>query len=81
MSTEPVCSGECLTGSDIGLPSSEVAYPHPDCLLHGEDWVPYDNEWSRRYVAAHPQRFPAESIPWPAERPWETTLGEGARDE
>lgn len=32
-----VCSGECLTAYDIGLPEygSMVAYGHPDCPLHG----------------------------------------------
>lgn len=29
------CVG-CLTGYDIGLPSSEVAYPHPECPEHGD---------------------------------------------
>lgn len=29
------CVG-CLTGHDIGLPSSEVAYAHPECPVHGE---------------------------------------------
>lgn len=51
------CSGACLTGDDIGLPSDAVAYPHPDCPAHGDSWMPYDNEWSRQYVADHPERF------------------------
>lgn len=29
------CVG-CLTGHDIGLPSSAVAYPHPECPVHGD---------------------------------------------
>lgn len=29
------CSG-CLTGHDIGLPSSKVAYAHPACPVHGD---------------------------------------------
>lgn len=49
--------GLCLTGDDIGIPSDLVAYPHPDCPEHGESWAPYDNEWSRQYVADHPERF------------------------
>lgn len=31
----PVCDGLCLTGSDIGVPSALIAYPHPGCPLHG----------------------------------------------
>lgn len=54
------CDGPvpCLTGYDIGLPSAEIAYPHPDCSIHGESWVPFDNDWSRQYVADHPDRWP-----------------------
>lgn len=51
------CSGDCLDGHDIGIESSAIAYPHPDCPEHGHLWAPYDNEWSRRYVADHPERF------------------------
>lgn len=51
------CGHECLTGYDIGLPSNSVAYPHPDCPIHGHLWMPFDNQWSRDYVAAHPERF------------------------
>lgn len=54
---ERECPGQCLTGYDIGLPSNAVAYPHPDCPVHGDLWMPYDNQWSRDYVAAHPERF------------------------
>jgi len=32
---EEACVG-CLTGYDIGLPSSDVAYPHPECPVHSE---------------------------------------------
>ena len=28
------CNGICLTGADIGVPATEVAYAHPDCELH-----------------------------------------------
>ena len=35
MSEKP-CNGICLTGYDIGLPSSEVAYAHPTCPAHGD---------------------------------------------
>jgi hypothetical protein len=33
----PECNGICMTASDIGLPEygNMVAYPHPDCPLHG----------------------------------------------
>lgn len=31
-----LCNGICLTGSDIGLPSNEVAYAHPNCPEHGD---------------------------------------------
>jgi hypothetical protein len=24
----------CLTGSDVGVPSAEIAYPHPGCPKH-----------------------------------------------
>lgn len=30
----PECDGMCLTGSDVGVPSAEIAYPHPGCPLH-----------------------------------------------
>ncbi len=33
---EPECNGICLYGSDLGVPSSGVAYAHPDCPEHGE---------------------------------------------
>lgn len=33
---EPECNGICLYGSDLGVPSSGVAYAHPDCPVHGE---------------------------------------------
>jgi len=29
------CSGICLTGSEVGVPSIQIAYAHPDCPLHG----------------------------------------------
>lgn len=51
------CGHECLFGYDIELPTSELAYPHPDCPIHGHLWRPLDNDWSREYVAAHPERF------------------------
>lgn len=63
MSEQARCSGACLTGHDIGIPNSGVAYPHPDCPTHGDLWKPHDNEWSRQYVADHPERFD------PARRP------------
>src|SRR5690554_1957355 len=28
------CNGICLTGADIGVPATEVAYAHPECELH-----------------------------------------------
>lgn len=34
---EPECNGICLYGSDLGVPSSGVAYAHPDCPAHGEN--------------------------------------------
>ncbi len=57
MSNEPECNGICMSGYDIGLPNGGIAYPHPDCELHGDGWRPHDNEWSRRYVKDHPERF------------------------
>lgn len=30
------CNGICLTGYDIGLESSAIAYPHPTCPVHGD---------------------------------------------
>lgn len=33
---EPECNGICLYGSDLGVPSSGVAYAHPDCPAHGD---------------------------------------------
>lgn len=30
------CNGLCLTGSDVGILSAEIAYPHPDCPEHGQ---------------------------------------------
>lgn len=35
-SRDPECDGICLTGSDVGIPSNEIAYPHPDCPAHGD---------------------------------------------
>lgn len=57
MTSKPECNGICLTGGDFGLPYSGVAYAHPDCELHGDAWIPKDNEWSREHVADHPERF------------------------
>lgn len=58
---EPMpCSGECLSGYDIGIPGPGIAYPHPDCPAHGSQWEPDDNEWSRQYVRDHPERFPTD---------------------
>lgn len=34
MAPPPQCSGECLTGWDLGLPSGGVAYPYPGCPAH-----------------------------------------------
>lgn len=34
-----ICDGLCVTGSDIGIPSNEVAYPHPGCPVHAPDEV------------------------------------------
>lgn len=31
-----VCCGMCLTGYDIGVGGAGIAYPHPECALHGE---------------------------------------------
>lgn len=33
---EPECNGICLYGSDLGVPSSGVAYAHPECPAHGD---------------------------------------------
>ena len=33
---ETPCNGICLTGSDIGIPSSQIAYAHPTCPAHGD---------------------------------------------
>ncbi len=33
---EPECNGICLTAADIGLYSNDIAYPHPDCEVHGK---------------------------------------------
>lgn len=30
------CSGLCLTGYDLGVPTGAVAYAHPECELHSE---------------------------------------------
>lgn len=38
------CNGICMTGYDIGLESSAIAYPHPNCPAHG-------------YNPAHPFEF------------------------
>lgn len=37
--TEPLCNGICITAGDIGFPEygDAIAYPHPDCDLHGEE--------------------------------------------
>ena len=32
----PSCNGLCMTGNDIGVPSNEIAYPHPECEVHGK---------------------------------------------
>lgn len=34
-SDNPDCGFPCLRASDIGLPGNGIAYPHPDCDLHG----------------------------------------------
>ena len=31
------CNGICLTGSDIGLGGSGIAYAHPTCPEHGDE--------------------------------------------
>lgn len=33
----PTCNGICMTGHDVGVPSAEIAYAHPDCPMHGVD--------------------------------------------
>lgn len=33
---EPECNGICLSASDIGVPASGIAYPHPECPTHGD---------------------------------------------
>ncbi|QEQ93618.1 hypothetical protein SEA_ZUKO_40 [Streptomyces phage Zuko] len=33
---EPECNGICVSASDLGLPASGIAYPHPDCPEHGD---------------------------------------------
>lgn len=43
---EPECNDICLTAADIGLGEygDMVAYPHPDCPLHGEPQPEDPNE-------------------------------------
>lgn len=32
----PECNGICITGADLGMPEyGGIAYPHPECELHG----------------------------------------------
>ncbi len=37
------CNGMCLTGSDVGVPYSGIAYPHPDCPEHGDGQLPAED--------------------------------------
>jgi len=30
------CNGICMTGYDVGIPDPGIAYPHPDCPVHGD---------------------------------------------
>lgn len=32
---EPQCNGICMTGYDVGVPHSGIAYAHPECPVHG----------------------------------------------
>ena len=70
------CEGLCLSGYDIGLPTGGIAYSHPDCPEHGANWMPHDNEWSRDYVAAHPERFSPPAPEHPCCRHCVTEPGE-----
>ena len=36
MSVQKECNGICMSGWDIGIPSSGIAHAHPDCELHGD---------------------------------------------
>lgn len=40
------CNGLCLTGYDIGIPSGQIAYAHPECDEHGyqEPFSPEEEE-------------------------------------
>ena len=31
----PECDGRCIHASDLGLPHNVMAYPDPECSLHG----------------------------------------------
>lgn len=66
----PECSGICLTGSDVGIPSAAISYPHPDCPLHGDledslrkayrriaelEAEQQDGEWTTEYGLINPK--------------------------
>lgn len=40
---KPECHGACLSGFDIGVEFSGIAYAHPDCELHGQTWREQNN--------------------------------------
>ena len=46
----PACNGLCLTGFDVGVPSSGIAYAHPCCPEHGD---PHPFEWSGKTHTTH----------------------------
>lgn len=52
------CNGICLTGADVGVPEySGIAYPHPQCAVHGgHDTWPADEERTRNFAAAEATR-------------------------
>lgn len=42
------CNGLCLWGADVGVPEyNDIAYPHPECVLHsGHDvWPDEVSSW------------------------------------
>jgi len=36
----PTCNGTCITAAELGVTTTSldgIAYPHPDCELHGDN--------------------------------------------
>ena len=46
MIREPECDGNCIYGSDLGVPYGGVAYPDPHCTAHGDHdrWTEEEGE-------------------------------------